>query len=69
MRSGFFYGWLIVAVCMLMVFGASLVTTGMAVSLRALRDVMGFSGTQTSMITTVCGLTAFLSIIVAERIF
>ena len=69
MRTRVYYGWFIVAVCMLMVFGASLVTTGMAVSLRALRDEMGFSGTETSLITTVCALSAFISIFFADRFF
>ena len=69
MRTKVFYGWFIVAVCMLMVFGASLVTTGLSVGLRALRDDMGFSGTQTSIIFTICGVVAFISIFFADVYF
>lgn len=64
-----FYGWFIVAVCMLMIFGASLVTTGLSVGLRALRDEMGFSGTETSIIFTICSVAAFFSILFADRYF
>lgn len=43
---------------MLMIVGTALVSTVIAVNLNALRSVYGFSGTETSLIVTVCSATA-----------
>lgn len=69
MRSRVHYGWLIVAVCMIMIFGASLVSTGMSIGINALHRDYGMSGTETSAIITVCSAVAFISTCFADRFY
>ena len=66
MRSGIHYGWIIAAVCMLMIVGVCLISTGIAVSLNALRGQYGFSGTETGLITTITGGTALAAAFISD---
>lgn len=69
MRGRVHYGWLIVAVCMMMIFGASLVSTGMSIGINALHRDYGMSGAETSAIITVCSVVAFVSTCFADRYY
>ncbi len=69
MRGRIHYGWLIVAVCMMMIFGASLVSTGMSIGINALHRDYGMSGAETSGIITVCSAMAFVSTCFADRYY
>ena len=68
-RTGFFYGWIIVICCTLSVCASSLLSTGMSTNLANLRLVLGFSGTQTSMILTVRSIAAFVVALFADKYF
>ena len=68
-KSGFYYGWVIVACCTLSVCASSLLSTGMSTNLANLRLVLGFTGTQTSMILTVRSISAFVVSLFAGRYF
>ena len=69
MRYRVHYGWVIVAVCMMLIFGASLVSTGMSISINALHRDHGMSGAETSAIITVCSATAFLLTCIGDRYY
>ncbi len=69
MRCRVHYGWIIVAVCMMLIFGASLVSTGMSISINALHRDHGMSGAETSAIITVCSVTAFLFTCIGDRYY
>ena len=69
MRDRVHYGWLIVAVCMMMIFGASLVSTGMSIGINALHRDYGMTGAETSAIITVCSAVAFISTCFADRFY
>ncbi len=68
MNAKMHYGWYIVIVCMLMVFGASLVSTGMTVYITELKN-QGVSPTETSFIITISSITAFIATYIADRYF
>ncbi len=68
-RTGFFYGWIIVICCTLSVCASSLLSTGMSTNLANLRLVLGFTGTQTSMILTVRSIAAFVVALFADKYF
>ena len=54
---------------MLMIVGVCLISTGIAVSLNALRGQYGFSGTETGLITTITGGTALAAAFISDRYF
>lgn len=68
-QKGFFYGWVIVICCTLSVCASSLLSTGMSTNLANLRLVLGFTGTQTSMILTVRSIAAFVVALFADKYF
>jgi len=63
------YGWLITAVCMAMLFGTSMMTTGMAVNFNAMRSQFGFSGTEVALINTIYCATALAATFAAGRFY
>ncbi len=69
MRCRVHYGWVIVAVCMMLIFGASLVSTGMSIGINALHRDYGMSGAETSAIITVCSASAFAFTCIGDRYY
>lgn len=69
-KSGkIFYGWVIAGCCLLSVCGASLLSTGMSTNLNAMRQSIGLTHTQTSMILTVRSISAFVVALFADRYY
>lgn len=65
----FHYGWVVVAVCMAAIFGVSFFSTGISVFLSAMRQVYGFSGTETATVMTVCSASALVATLVSDRFY
>lgn len=68
-KRKFYYGWVIAVCCALSVCAASLLSTGMSTNLNAMREVLGLSNTQTSMILTVRSVSAFVASLFSARYF
>lgn len=62
-------GWLMAALCMIMVASTSLLSTGFSTCLNAIRATYGISATLTSTITTVRSISAFVIVMFANRYF
>ena len=61
----FHYGWVVAACCMLMMCSTALVSTGMGTNLNAMRQHLGFTNTQTSLVLTIRSITAFFAALLA----
>ena len=68
-KKTFFYGWVIALCCALSVCAASLLSTGMSTNLNAMREVLGLTNTQTSLILTVRSVSAFLASLFSAKYF
>lgn len=68
-RNGIFYGWVIAICCTLSVCAASLLSTGMSTNLNAMRQCLGLTNTQTSMILTARSIAAFVVTLFASRYY
>lgn len=68
-KPKFFYGWVIAVCCTLSVCGASLLSTGLSTNLNAMRQCLGFTNTQTSLVLTVRSISAFIVALFAERYY
>lgn len=68
-NSKVFYGWVIAICCTLSVCASSLLSTGMSTNLNAMRQVLGLTNTQTSLILTVRSVSAFAASLFSARYF
>lgn len=63
------YGWVIAVCCILFVCGSSLVSTGMSTNLNAMRQHLGFTNTQTSMVLTLRSIVGFIAAVFSARYY
>ena len=68
-KNRFFYGWVIVGVCVFTYMAASLLSTAFSTCLAALRADYGFTATETANIITVRSVAAFIVVLFADRYF
>jgi len=64
-----FYGWIIAVCCTLSICASSLLSTGMSTNLNAMRQVLGLTNTQTSLILTVRSVSAFVAALFSAKYF
>lgn len=62
----FHYGWVIAICCMLMMCSTALISSGMSTNLNAMRQQLGFTNTQTSLVLTIRSLSAFFAALLAN---
>ncbi len=68
-KPKFFYGWVIVVVCIFTYAAASLLSTALSTCLAAIRSEYGFTATQTANIITVRSIAAFVVVMFADRYY